>query len=172
MAVRGQLDQVFLKSYPTRRCSNRGEASVAESAVKIQIATCLAAGGNLTRQPDQDRIDFLAQVRNAALEPLWLKVGAGDGGQGVAQGGAGLWYNQRARGLKSQALWPADKVVFLNDVYFCARDAVRLLLHDADMACGMDFDRKSLDQIPAQVESIAPPPPHTHHHLGSLITAA
>jgi alpha-1,3-mannosyltransferase len=107
-------------------------------------------GGNLTRQPEQDRIDFLAQVRNAALEPLWLETGSEE----VA--GLAPWYNSRSRGLQSQVLWPADKVIFLNDVYFCARDAVRLLLHDADMACGMDFDRKTLDQVPVQV---TPPPP-------------
>ena len=33
-----------------------------------------SAGGSLTREPEQDRIDFLAQVRNLALEPLWRKV--------------------------------------------------------------------------------------------------
>lgn len=30
------------------------------------------AGGSLTRASDQDRIEFLAQARNRALEPLWL----------------------------------------------------------------------------------------------------
>jgi hypothetical protein len=32
----------------------------------------VGAGGSLTRQKDQDRIEFLAQARNRALEPLWL----------------------------------------------------------------------------------------------------
>jgi len=32
----------------------------------------LFAGGSLTRAKDQARIDFLAQARNRALEPLWL----------------------------------------------------------------------------------------------------
>ncbi len=36
--------------------------------------------------------------------------------------------------------WHADRLVFINDVYFCARDAVRLLQHvSADLACSMDF---------------------------------
>ena len=48
-------------------------------------------------------------------------------------------------------MWLADKIVFLNDVYFCARDVIRLLLHNVDMACGMDFDRRKLDQVPTQV---------------------
>ena len=33
----------------------------------------------------------------------------------------------------------ADSVVFINDVYFCAGDLIRLLRHDADLACGLDF---------------------------------
>lgn len=105
----------------------------------------MIAGGNLTRADDQDRIDFLAQVRNAALEPLWLKSTS-------ESGTANTWFD--ARGLRAEVLWPADKVIFLNDVYFCARDAVRLLLHGADMACGMDFDRKKLDQVPIKVAAI------------------
>jgi len=48
------------------------------------------------------------------------------------------------------AAWPARRVVFLNDVYFCARDVVRLLQHDADVACGLDFDRPTLEQAPLQ----------------------
>lgn len=32
----------------------------------------LRTGGSLTRAKDQDRIEFLAQARNRALEPLWL----------------------------------------------------------------------------------------------------
>ena len=35
--------------------------------------------------------------------------------------------------------WPPKKVLFMNDAYFCAEDAVRLLLHRADLACGMDY---------------------------------
>jgi hypothetical protein len=50
------------------------------------------------------------------------------------------------------AAWPARRVVFLNDVYFCARDVVRLLQHDADVACGLDFDRPTLEQAPLQAE--------------------
>ncbi len=40
----------------------------------------------------------------------------------------------------SAPAWPADRLVFLNDVFFCAGDLIRLLQHDdTDMACGMDF---------------------------------
>lgn len=52
---------------------------------------------------------------------------------------------------KSKPMWPADRVVFLNDVYFCARDAVRLLQHEGDMVCGLDFDRPKLAEMPGEV---------------------
>lgn len=40
----------------------------------------------------------------------------------------------------SAPAWPADRLVFVNDVFFCAGDLMRLLQHeDTDMACGMDF---------------------------------
>ena len=51
----------------------------------------------------------------------------------------------------SAPVWEAERVVFLNDVYFCSRDVVRLLSHDADIACGMDFDRLKLQDAPKQV---------------------
>ena len=99
------------------------------------------AGGNLTRGETQERIDFLADVRNAALEPLWADT--------ISDGGIpSTWIHEEP--AHKEKVWPADRVVFMNDVYFCARDVVRLLLHGADMACGMDFDRKKLDQIPEE----------------------
>lgn len=65
-----------------------------------------ASAGGLTRAEGQDRIEFLAQVRNAALEPLWK-----ESSNGSAWGSEG--------GFK------ADRIVFINDVYFCTRDIVR-----------------------------------------------
>ena len=65
-----------------------------------------AFAGGLTRAEGQDRIEFLAQVRNAAVEPLWK-----ESSNGSAYGAEG--------GFK------ADRLVFINDVYFCARDVVR-----------------------------------------------
>jgi len=72
------------------------------------------------------RIKALAAVRNAALEPLWDgkwdgKVSGGDPRSGREEGG-----------------WPATHVVFMNDVFACAGDVIRLLYHDVDMACGFD----------------------------------
>ncbi len=65
--------------------------------------------GGLTRAEGEDRIDFLAQVRNSALEPLWR--GAGGNGSAAVSG----------EGFR------ADRIVFVNDVFFCARDVVSAL---------------------------------------------
>lgn len=213
-----------------------------------------AAGGNLTRGPDQDRIDFLAQARNRALEPLWLNASAAttsdflppsppppakvslpaqqcsirrrlqhavkclifllinERSVGTVTHFQGRWspkqgassytcsfecmkqcerkpgallmgraaasfplLRSRCRGThmveacaqadrkralswfmasdsSAAPLWHAEKIVFLNDVFFCARDVIRLLHHeDADMACGMDFDRTRLEDTPWKV---------------------
>ena len=59
------------------------------------------------RAEGEERIEFLAKVRNRALEPLWR--GAGGNGS-VAVTGEGF---------------RADRIVFVNDVFFCARDVVR-----------------------------------------------
>jgi alpha-1,3-mannosyltransferase len=58
---------------------------------------------------------------------------------------------------KAKAMWPAERVVFLNDVFFCTRDVVRLLQHDGDMVCGMDFDRPKLEEMPMEVSHPLPP---------------
>lgn len=79
---------------------------------ELDVPNEIVANGTLTRTKNQPRIDFLAQVRNKALEPL------------LKQATKGYFF---------------DRVLFINDVYFCAGDLHRVLLHDADIACGMDF---------------------------------
>eukprot|EP01102_Stenamoeba_stenopodia_P003643 TRINITY_DN13813_c0_g1_i1.p1 TRINITY_DN13813_c0_g1~~TRINITY_DN13813_c0_g1_i1.p1 ORF type:complete len:567 (-),score=108.04 TRINITY_DN13813_c0_g1_i1:4-1557(-) len=62
------------------------------------------------QDPKINRIDFMAAIRNKALEPLY-----------------------------DDAYFKYNKVIFLNDVYFCWQDAVRLVVNDGiDMACGLD----------------------------------
>jgi hypothetical protein len=57
--------------------------------------------------------------------------------------------------------WPADRVLFINDAFFCAGGALRLLAHTlstgnatlpapADVACGLDFDRPRLQDEPLE----------------------
>ena len=38
---------------------------------------------------------------------------------------------------RSKPMWPAERVVFLNDVYFCARDVVRHSLSPAPVTAGL-----------------------------------
>ena len=61
------------------------------------------------------------------------------------------WGLPGGRAKSSKPMWPADRIVFLNDVYFCARDTIRLLQHDGDMVCGLDFDRPKLEEMPGEV---------------------
>merc|ERR1719199_1631446 len=74
--------------------------------------------GNITRG-NRNRIDFLAQVRNNALEPL----------------------------VAAQKKY--DRVLWVNDIFFCADGALQLAFHalptaqgglGADAVCGMDYD--------------------------------
>ena len=41
-------------------------------------------------------------------------------------------------GAVSAAMQP-QKIMFIDDVAFCAKDAIRLLSHSVDIACGLDF---------------------------------
>ena len=60
------------------------------------------------------RIEYLAKLRNQAMKPLF----------------------------HSTALY--DKIVFLNDIFFCAEDVLELVwqsvLNRADLVCGVDYD--------------------------------
>ena len=70
--------------------------------------------GSITRAQGEPRIQYLARLRNAALQPLYDSA------------------------LNSSATRP-DKVIFINDVLFCANDVLRLVAQDADMICGLDL---------------------------------
>lgn len=177
-------------------------------------------GGRLERRPGQNRIEFLAEARNRALQPLWSEEGvrgevleeereeegddefvpprpsapfAANGSSTVsssrqnqqqqsavassrraarvaaASGGtndvddeeeASSSSSSSSSGSSSGAGggWPASRVLFLNDVFFCASDALRLLSHvdpsagpdagKADLSCGLDFDRPRLQDAP------------------------
>lgn len=87
----------------------------------------IVISGLLARSHGEDRIHFLASVRNAVLEPLRHPAAAS---------GDAIMCNQ-------QACPAASRVVFINDVYFCAGDLLRLLQYDADIACGLDFIKVS-----------------------------
>lgn len=79
---------------------------------ELEVSHNIRFNGTLTRQKGQGRIEFLSTVRNAALKPLLEQADKG-------------------------VMW--DRLVFINDVFFCKDDVHRLLLHEGDMTCGMDF---------------------------------
>ena len=111
------------------------------------------AGGS-TRQEGEDRIGFLARVRNKVLEPLWWPQNItkqqvtqpGDGQVIYSSFSDNITTTTLSSGSSSggrrhskQWLFKADKVVFLNDVYFCAQHVHRLLAHEGvNLACGLD----------------------------------
>ncbi len=127
------------QSYKASVIAHNGMASGAASAMRpccemspFPVATLFApvwlAGGSLMRGEEQDRIDFLAQARNRALEPLWLSAAALSDTSAAAHGGLAkemaAWDLFSARDT-SNTMWQAQKIVFFNDVYFCAQDVFR-----------------------------------------------
>jgi hypothetical protein len=107
------------------------------------------AGGALAQRPGEGRIPHLARLRNALVQPFYPPArGARDaarcgarrvsGAAGGARGGAARARSPGAAGLPAACFEP-EAFLFVNDVFFCAADAARLLLQtDADLACGYD----------------------------------
>ena len=109
------------------------------------------------RVQGQHRIDFMARVRNKALEPLAVIASHQDNlgyfledfsnvstlpDYDASQlGKSKVETNSERLGAsysESSAFY--DRIVFLNDVFFCSQDIIRLLQHEVDMVCGMDYD--------------------------------
>ncbi|KAJ9531069.1 hypothetical protein QJQ45_000920 [Haematococcus lacustris] len=96
-----------------------------------------ATQGALVRGEDEARIPFLARVRNEALLPLRNATV-----YHTALARVGSVARPAAPDVGSTDFgFPADRIIFINDVFFCWQDVLRLLLHGADLACGLDFDR-------------------------------
>lgn len=81
---------------------------------ELGVASHITVRGNVTRGRYEDRIPYLARVRNAAMQPVYDSV-------------------------HNSSLLKPDKVIFLNDVLFCANDILRLIVQQADMICGVDL---------------------------------
>ena len=85
------------------------------------LTTCLRPRRRL---PLQERIDFLARVRNAALEPLLNPNSSLHDCHPVS---------------RQVAEFQPDYVIFINDIFFCYPDVLRLMQYQGDATCGMDF---------------------------------
>jgi Cryptococcal mannosyltransferase 1 len=109
----------FVSIYESGSTDNTAAWLTLLSKVLLQLAVPhkIVTNGQLQRYPGQDRIEFLAAVRNEVLEPLL----------------------QPGQGCNSTSCPAASKVVFINDVYYCGTDVMRLLQYDADITCGLDF---------------------------------
>lgn len=144
----------------------------------LDVPHTLVAGGQLLRGEQDDRIGFLAGVRNAALAPLWglqhaaapapsparlhtrwaaaLRRRVGGGGGLDEEGGSGEGSRSNSSMLLSGSASAAasfglpSHVVFVNDVFFCAGDIARLIAGGADMMCGLDMWRVLGEQPWAQ----------------------
>eukprot|EP00898_Chlorokybus_atmophyticus_P001450 jgi/Chlat1/2305/Chrsp17S00167 len=80
---------------------------------KRRVSHLIVSNSTDMRAEGAPRIEFLARVRNRALDPLF-----------------DLAHHMRF-----------DKVFFNNDVFFCAEDVLLLLLHDAHIAAGLDINK-------------------------------
>ncbi|KAJ9527014.1 hypothetical protein QJQ45_025289 [Haematococcus lacustris] len=111
----------------------------------LGVPHTITAAGQLSRL-GAERIHFLAKVRNTALLPLWHSKHHSGG-------------------------FPAQRIVFLNDVWFCHQDVVRLAQYrTADIACGLDFDRYAPRRHLMRAlrdTSLVPPLPSAPETLGA-----
>ena len=132
--------------------------------------------GGSTPEEGEERIPFLARVRNKVLEPLWWPshIGKDDVVQQDANQASShsrihssitsrnISNRSSSRNISSSSSsstaidadswhFKADKVVFLNDVYFCAQHVQRLLAHEGvNLACGLDYYQiQTAHKIPA-----------------------
>lgn len=122
---RGGVQPCFLSIYESGSSdSTRAILSVLEKRLlRFQLPNRIMMGG-LTRAKGQQRIEFLASVRNKVMVPFY----------------------------ENASLW--DEVVFLNDVVLCAGGILEMLMHKhiqrADVASGMDYSytpSKSQDAV-------------------------
>lgn len=74
---------------------------MAQALQSLGIRHRIVTHGADSRRPGEHRIAFLARMRNKALEPL-------------------LKPPKEEEGNKSESSKHYDRIVFINDVYFCA----------------------------------------------------
>ena len=128
----------------------------------------MVIAGGVKRKSGEERITFLSKIRTLAIQPLqevraqanhmlqgacstvkhiFSKVGSAFSHTRsntvlhITHHAAYVVYCCMQDAHGSPPEWQADRLLFMNDVYFCAKDILRLLQHrDAALACGMDFN--------------------------------
>jgi len=123
----------------------------------LQLQHNITLGGSLSPRQHLQRIQLLAALRNAAIEP-WLtpppqpqqqqqqqhQQQQRDAGERQGHGhAAGVSASSAAGSVELSyrlpGQWEPDVIVYANDVFLCVEDILRLSLHGAHIACGMDF---------------------------------
>jgi hypothetical protein len=104
----------------------------------------LVTRGMLVSLKDTQRIEHLARVRNMAMSPLYQHYAAARTTRPQASHPRSASHRvevlqDTSHLLPGQLPWDPDYVVFINDVYFCWGQVIRLLQHRADITCGVDF---------------------------------
>ncbi|GJD08987.1 Alpha-1,3-mannosyltransferase CMT1 [Galdieria sulphuraria] len=107
-------DSLFVSIYESGSKDTSGLClhKLAEELNMRNIRHRIIVNGSIVRESKENRIHFLSRIRNEVLEPLYT------------------------------GNFSAKYVAFINDVFFCANQITRLLLHiihGADMVCGLDY---------------------------------
>jgi hypothetical protein len=139
-------DAAFMSAYESNSEDGAfGWIDVLQLALNvIGTPSRLVTRGMLVSLKGTQRIEHLARVRNMALSPLYQHYAAAHTPTRKASqlGGAShlnAAMQDTAHLLPGQLPWDPDYIVFINDVYFCWGQVIRLLKHEADITCGVDF---------------------------------
>jgi len=84
------------------------------------------------RHYSQGRVEALSQLRNTAMLPLFP-----DSVPPSVSGSKFLTANGQTLRLADADAY--SRVLWLNDIFWCAEDMARLLQHKADIVCGLDY---------------------------------
>jgi hypothetical protein len=139
-------DAAFVSAYESNSEDGAfGWVDVLQLALNvIGTPSRLVTRGMLVSLKGTQRIEHLARVRNMALSPLYQHYAAArttqrQASQPESASHLNAALQDTAHLLPGQLPWDPDYVVFINDVYFCWGQVIRLLNHQADITCGVDF---------------------------------
>jgi len=130
--------------YEAAAPTDRSDASTRRFALRVSAS---AAGAQASQEaaPPAERAIRQEQWQHYRARELLEQPPGGNATSETVTAASRVWRSGEG------GAFLADRVLFLNDVFFCAAGAARLLRHDADLACGMDFDRPTIRQMSRQV---------------------
>lgn len=133
-------ERVFLSVYENDSKDNTKQLleQLKRELSRVGVKHSIIMENNDMRKNYTDRIEYLAVVRNYAMEPLFNFV-------------ENRTHPHTNMGPYLGSLFHSkySRVIFINDIYFTALDMVRLISthsHEYDIACGLDFYQTFYDQ--------------------------